>query len=221
MCNIKIKYNKMESRKDEKFMNLSKIGKFIAECRKNQKLTQEQLAEKLLITNRAVSKWERGLSLPDASIMLELCNILDINVIELLNGEKIKMNDYKEKNEELLIELARQDEEKNKKIMAITMISSLFCILAYLTVVILSASILKEGTLFEIIMCVSTILFITAVFVINKYEVESGYHACKHCNHKFVTTYKQALMAPHMGYTRYLRCPKCGKKSWAKKVMTK
>ena len=77
-------------------MNLSKIGKFIAKCRKVKGLTQEQLAEKLYITDRAVSKWERGLSLPDAGIMLELCSLLDINVNELLNGEKIEMKDYKE-----------------------------------------------------------------------------------------------------------------------------
>ena len=90
-------------------MDLSKIGKFIAECRKNKNITQRELAEKLLITDRAVSKWERGLSLPDAGIMLELCNILDITVNELLNGEKIDMKDYKQKNEELLIELAKKD----------------------------------------------------------------------------------------------------------------
>ena len=100
-------------------MNLIKIGKFIASCRKNKNLTQEELAEKLYITDRAVSKWERGLSLPDAGIMLELCSILEINVNELLSGEKINMKDYKEKNEELLIELARQDEMKNKKIIGI------------------------------------------------------------------------------------------------------
>ena len=78
-------------------MDLIKIGKFIAECRKKKNLTQEQLAEKLYITDRAVSKWERGLSLPDADKMLDICNILDINVNELLNGEKINMKDYEKK----------------------------------------------------------------------------------------------------------------------------
>ena len=97
-------------------MDLKKIGKFIQECRHKKNLTQEQLAEKLSITDRAVSKWERGLSLPDAGIMLELCNILGITVNELLNGEKIEMKDYQEKNEKILLELARQDEEKNKKL---------------------------------------------------------------------------------------------------------
>lgn len=202
-------------------MNLSKIGKFIAACRKDKNLTQEQLAEKLYITDRAVSKWERGLSLPDASIMLELCSILDITVNELLIGEKMSMNDYKEKNEELLLELARQDEIKNRRIFNLTFLSSLICVLCYLGVCIISAVAFGEGTLFGVIMVVSTFLFVLSMFVIYKYEVEAGYHVCKKCNHKFIPTYFKAMMAPHMGYTRYLKCPKCGKRTWAKKVMSK
>ena len=69
-------------------MNQIKIGRFIAECRKNVSLTQMQLAEKLGITDKAISKWERGLSMPDTAIMLELCDILGISVNELLSGEK-------------------------------------------------------------------------------------------------------------------------------------
>ena len=97
-------------------MDLIKIGKFIQEKRKEVGLTQEELAEKLYITDRAVSKWERGLSLPDADKMLDLCNILGINANELLNGEKINMKDYEKKTEELLVELAKQEEKKNKKL---------------------------------------------------------------------------------------------------------
>ena len=75
-------------------MNQEKIGKFIASCRKKQKLTQEQLAEKLGITYKAVSKWETGKGLPDASIMKDLCCILKITVNELLSGELINKEDY-------------------------------------------------------------------------------------------------------------------------------
>ncbi len=202
-------------------MNLSKIGKFIAKCRKVKGLTQEQLAEKLYITDRAVSKWERGLSLPDAGIMLELCSLLDINVNELLNGEKIEMKDYKEKNEELLLELARQDENKNRKILNITIIASILAVVSYIAVIIMSSLAFGEGLKFGIIMVVSTLIFLSSMFIIFKYEIEAGYHECKKCNHKFVPTYMQAMMAPHMGYTRYLKCPKCNKRSWAKKVMNK
>ena len=93
-------------------MNLIKIGKFIANPRKEKNLTQEELAEKLYITDRAVSKWERGISLPDADKMLDLCNILNINVNELLIGEKINMKDYNDKTDKLLVELAKQEEDK-------------------------------------------------------------------------------------------------------------
>lgn len=86
-------------------MDQGKIGTFIADCRKETGLTQVQLAEKLNITNRAVSKWETGKSCPDASIMLELCNILGITVNELLSGERILMEDYQKKAEENLVEL--------------------------------------------------------------------------------------------------------------------
>ena len=202
-------------------MDLIKIGKFIAECRKAKKITQEELAEKLLITDRAVSKWERGLSLPDADKMLDLCNILNINVNELLSGEKINMKDYEKKTEDLLIELARQDEEKNRKLMismwTILIISSIF----YFTILILAVTTLKEGFVLGSIICISTIIFLIAGFIALKFEVDAGYYECKKCNHKFIPTYKQALFAPHMSTTRYLKCPKCSKRSWAKKVMSK
>ena len=97
-------------------MDQIKIGKFIAECRKNANLTQMQLSEKLGITDKAISKWERGISMPDTSIMLELCDILGISVNELLSGEKIQMENNDQKNEQLLLEMAKELEKKNKTI---------------------------------------------------------------------------------------------------------
>ncbi len=94
-------------------MNQEKIGKFIANARKEQNLTQEQLAEKLGITYKAVSKWECGKGLPDASIMLELCKILKITVNDLLSGEKVKEKEYQEKLEQNIIDTI---DYSNKKI---------------------------------------------------------------------------------------------------------
>lgn len=202
-------------------MDLLKIGKFIAECRKNNKLTQEQLAEKLGITDRAVSKWERGLSLPDASIMLELCKILNISVNELLNGEKIDMKDYKEKNEKLLLELAKLEEIKNKKLMMSMWIIMITNTIFYLGIILLAAFILGEGLAFGIIMCVSTIIFVISAFIALKFEVDAGYYECKKCHHKFIPSYREVIFSAHMSTTRYLKCPKCNKRSWAKKVMSK
>ena len=91
-------------------MDQVKIGKFISACRKEKGLTQARLGELLGVTDRAVSKWETGKSMPDSSIMLELCGILDITVNELLTGERIPMKDYNNIAEQNLVELKRQQE---------------------------------------------------------------------------------------------------------------
>ena len=202
-------------------MDLIKIGKFIAACRKDRKITQEQLAEKLYVTDRAVSKWERGLSMPDAGKMLDLCNILDINVNELLNGEKINMKDYNKKTEELLIEMAKQEEIKNKKLLTSMWTILIVSVVFYTGIITLAVNLLEEGILLGVIICISTIVLLIAAFIALKFEVDAGYYECKHCHHKYVPTYMQVLFAPHISTTRYLKCPKCNKKSYSKKVMTK
>lgn len=103
-------------------MNQEAIGKFIAACRKEKELTQMQLAEKLNITNRAVSKWETGKSCPDTSIMLELCDILGITVNELLSGERISMENYQKKAEENLVELQQKKDEAQKGLLRVELI---------------------------------------------------------------------------------------------------
>lgn len=97
-------------------MNQEKIGKFIAVCRKEKKLTQNELAEKLNITNKAVSKWETGRGMPDSSILLELSKILDVTVNELLSGERLQVNEYKIKAEENIIAIVNENKKSSKKI---------------------------------------------------------------------------------------------------------
>ena len=201
-------------------MDLIKIGKFISTKRKEKKLTQEELAEKLYITDRAVSKWERGLSLPDADKMLDLCNILDINVNELLIGEE-NMKDEKKKTDELLIELAKQEELKNKKLMTSMWVILITSVLFYVGIITLACLTLEEGPILGTIICTSTVAVIIPMFYALKLEVDAGYYECKACHHRHVPTYMQVLNTPHMSTTRYLKCPKCGKRTWSKKVMTK
>ena len=97
-------------------MDQIKIGEFIASCRKDQGMTQAVLAEKLGISDRAVSKWETGKSLPDAGIMLKLCELLNINVNELLSGEKIMTEAYNKKAEENLLAMRQEVVEKNRQL---------------------------------------------------------------------------------------------------------
>ena len=77
-------------------MNQEKIGVFIAKCRKDKNLTQEQLAEKLGVSNKSISRWETGKTMPDYSILKDLCSILEIDVNEFLSGEKIKKEEIQE-----------------------------------------------------------------------------------------------------------------------------
>ena len=96
-------------------MNQEIIGKFIAKCRKEKNMTQQELADKLGVTDRAVSHWENGRRLPDYSLVKELCEILSISINELFSGEKISNDDYKEKAEDNIEKLINDNYRKKKK----------------------------------------------------------------------------------------------------------
>ena len=200
-------------------MDQIKIGKFISVCRKNVNLTQAQLAEKLLITDKAISKWERGIAMPDSSIMLELCDILKISVKELLLGEKISMENNNEKNEELLVNLSKEIEQKNKTIWKTMWIVLGVSFFAFLGAMAVAAFLIPEGTWQYVVIIISALLFLIPGFYSLRLEVSIGSYKCKHCGHNIVPTYKQALNSLHFGTTRYLKCPKCNKRSWCKKVI--
>lgn len=202
-------------------MNQIKIGEFIASQRKLKNLTQASLAEKLGITDRAVSKWERGKGMPDASIMLELCEVLGISVNELLCGEKITMENKTEKNEQLLLDLAKEVEQKNKTIWTAMWIIMGVCVVGLLAGLAAVALFVPEGPWQLILILALVAMFLPACFYALKLEVSVGYYKCKNCGHEIVPTYTQALNAMHAGTTRYLKCPECGKRSWCKKVIKK
>ena len=202
-------------------MDQLKIGKFIADCRKRKNLTQMQLAEKLGITDKAVSKWERGVAMPDTLIMLELCDILGISVNELLSGEKIDMENNNQKNEQLLLDMAKELEKKNKTIwtsMWVIMIASMTALFAGIFV---AAFLIPEGIWQLITILGSCVVFLIPCFYALKLEVSVGAYKCKNCGCEIVPTYKEAMNAMHMGFTRYLKCPNCNKRTWCKKVIKK
>ena len=202
-------------------MDQIRIGQFIASQRKLQGLTQAELAEKLGITDRAVSKWERGKGMPDASLMLALCEALGITVNELLRGEKVEMEDINQKNEELLLELAKSIEQKSKIIwtnMWIIMGVSMVALLAGLFAV---AFFVPEGVWQLVAILGICVVFLIPCFYALKLEVSVGHYKCKNCGGQIVPTYTQALNAMHRGTTRYLKCPHCGKRTWCKKVINK
>ena len=202
-------------------MNQIKTGKFIAACRKQVNLTQMQLAEKLGITDKAVSKWERGIAMPDTSIMLELCDILHISVNELLSGEKISMENNNQKNEELMLEMAKELEQKNKTVWASMWIIMGFSITALLIGIFTAAFLIPEGVWQLVTILTICVVFLIPCFYAVKLEVSVGAYKCKKCGTEIVPTYKEALNAPHAGFTLYLKCPECGKRTWCKKVLGK
>ena len=200
-------------------MDLIKIGKFIAECRKNIGLTQKQLAEKLNITDRAVSKWETGKALPDSSIMLELCLILKITVNDLLSGEVISMENSNQKNEQLLIEMSKELERKNKTVWTSMWVIMGVSVTALLAGLAIAAFLIPEGIWQLVTIIILCIVFLIPCFYALKLEISVGAYKCKNCGHEIVPTYMQALNAMHRGTTRYLKCPECKKRSWCKKVL--
>lgn len=202
-------------------MNQVNIGKFIAKLRKSKNLTQEQLAEKLGISDRAVSKWEKGLNLPDTSIMIELCDILGITVNELLTGEIIKEKEYMNKAEELLLEMAKREVIHNKKMMVSECVIGFMSSITFL-ILVFTLSFAVENNIVRIILFVlAFLILIIGVSFALKIETETGYYECSKCHHKYVPKYSKVYFAMHYGTTRYLKCPKCHKKSWNKKVLTK
>ena len=96
-------------------MNQVKIGKFIAEMRKEQNLTQKQLADKLGISDRTISKWECGKGMPDVGLMIPLCEEIKINVNELLSGERLSENHYSKRAEENMMRLIEENGNKKKR----------------------------------------------------------------------------------------------------------
>lgn len=202
-------------------MDQIKIGKFIADRRKNAGLTQMQLAEKLGITDRAVSKWENGRSLPDASIMLELCETLDISVNDLLCGEVVTVENYNKKLEENLIEAVKEKEAADKRLLAIEIVVGVISIAFLLAMEVVSAYVQAEDWVRIVLMVVGFIPIAVAFPFMLKIEQVAGYYECKKCGHRYVPTMKDINLAPHMGRTRHMKCPKCGEKSWQKKVISK
>ena len=202
-------------------MDQMKIGGFIAERRKQCGYTQIQLAEKLNITDRAVSKWETGRSMPDSSIMPELCKLLGITLNDLFNGEVIVMEDYKKKSEELIIEMTRQKEAADKKLLSLEIVIGILAMLAPFCMIILASFVTMPDWLRICLIIVGFVPCIIGIMYALKIEQTAGYYECAECGHRYVPSFRSVLFAPHFGRTRRMTCPKCHRKSWQKKVINK
>ena len=202
-------------------MDQIKIGKFIAERRKAAELTQMQLAEKLNITDRAISKWENGRAMPDSSIMLLLCDILKISVNDLLHGEVTTMDSYNEELEKTLLEMLKEKEKSDKRLLFAEVLIGLFSLIPLIPATIITAIVSMAEWIKVIIVFSSIIPLLIALPFLIKIEQKAGYYECGKCGHRYIPTYKSVFMSMHMGRTRHMRCPNCNEKSWQKKKITK
>ena len=201
-------------------MDQVKIGRFIKAIRKEKNLTQREVAERLSISEKTVSKWETGNGLPEVGLMLPLCELLEISVNELLSGERLDEKRYFEKAEQNIMSLIQEKTEAKKKLI-IAVIVGVITLLAGLTIVLL-AGLLEMKTWLRVLLNVIAFVVIgTGIGIACVLDRDAGVYECKHCGERFMPTMKAYLIAPHRPTTRKLKCPNCGKTSYCRKRLSK
>lgn len=203
-------------------MDQVKIGKFISDERKAKGYTQKQLSELLGISDKTISKWECENGFPEASLLLPLCNELEITVNELLTEERISQQNYKKKAEENMVNMIKEREENKKKLIP-TIITGLIATISFITLIMVVA-VYTEVIAVPVkilLIVIACVIFGCGLMVAMEGERTIGYYKCRHCNELFVPTFGAYTMGMHMISTRYLKCPKCGTKTWCKKVLAK
>lgn len=201
-------------------MEQVKIGKFIQEMRKEQSLTQREMAEKLNISDKTVSKWETGNGLPEVGLMLPLCKLLNISVNELLSGERLDEKQYYKKAEENIMDILKEKAETKKKII----MSVLICLIAMLagfTLILIAALLDMQIWLRVLLIVIAVIVMVVAASIAIVLDRDAGVYECPNCGEKYVPTMKSYLLSTHFGSTRKLKCPNCGKRSYCKRHLTK
>ena len=201
-------------------MDQVKTGQFIKAIRKEKDLTQREVAERLNISEKTVSKWETGNGLPEVSLMLPLCELLEISVNELLSGERLDEKRYFEKAEQNIMSLMEEKAQAKKKLI-IAVIIGVITLLAGLTIGLLSALLEMETWLRIVLVVIDVVIIGTGIGLACVLERDAGVYECKHCGERFVPTMKAYLFAPHTPTSRKMKCPKCGKKSYCKKRLSK
>lgn len=196
------------------------IGKFIAEERKRKGYTQKQLSEKLEISDKTVSKWERGNGFPEVSLLLPLCKELDITVNELLSGERVSLEDYQRKAEENMVNLVKEAQESRKKII-LSAVVALLVVVAAVPLFVLSGALEMETWLRCVLIAIGFVVLFLGIAVACVLDREAGAFECPECKTRFVPDMKAYVMGPHTITKRKLVCPHCGAHKYCKKVLTR
>ena len=202
-------------------MDQIKIGKFIQERRKEKRLTQSELAEKLDVTDRAVSKWENGNCIPDASNIQELCKILNITINDLFSGCVVDMRDNEKKLEENLLEMIKIKEKRDKELLILEIFIGVIVSIIMFLCIMIASFVQMEDWIRMVLIVFGIIPFAIGISYAIRIEQIAGYYECSNCNYKYIPTYKSVLFSMHINRTRKIKCPNCNKKSWHKKVISK
>ena len=202
-------------------MDQIKIGKFIQERRKEKRLTQSELAEKLDVTDRAVSKWENGNCIPDASNIQELCKILNITINDLFSGCVVDMSDNEKKLEENLLEMIKIKEKRDKELLILEIFIGVIVSIIMFLCIMIASFVQMEDWIRMVLIVFGIIPFAIGISYAIRIEQIAGYYECSNCNYKYIPTYKSVLFSMHVNRTRKMKCPNCNKKSWHKKVISK
>ena len=197
-------------------MDQIKTGRFIAEQRKAHGMTQRQLAEKLSVSDKTVSKWECGNGLPEVSLMLPLCELLSINVNELLSGERLDADSYKQHAEENMMKLIDERKE-NKRKLILEVVVVMITLLASCTLIMLSGLLEMETWLRVTLIAIGLVVMFGGIGVAAVLEMTAGYFECSKCGEYFVPTKTAYIMGAHTIMRRHLKCPHCGKRNWCRR----
>ena len=163
----------------------------------------------------------RRKSLPDASIMLELCDVLKITVNDLLSGEIVTMDNYSKETETNLLEILKQKQEADKRLLRMEFLAGIMASIPLAIGIVIGLFVPMEEWKQVVIVLSGMVPLLVAIPFLLRIEQVAGFYECRHCHHQYVPEYKSVFIAPHIGRTRYMKCPQCKKVSWQKKVLSK
>ena len=196
------------------------IGDNIKFYRKKNQLTQDDIAEACNVTRQAVSKWENGNGFPEVSLLLPLCNELEITVNELLSGERVSEEDYLKKAEENMVNLMREAQESKKKIIMSAMVA-LLVLVAAVPLFVISGAIEMDNWIRIVLIVIGTVVVVFGIAIACVLDRDAGAYECPECNTRFVPELKDYIMGAHTITKRKLTCPHCGAHRYCRKVLTR
>ena len=201
-------------------MDQARVGRFIAACRRERGLTQRQLAEQLLVSDKTISKWETGRGLPEVSLMLPLCAALGITVNDLLSGERVGEGDYRKKAEENMMELMRENAENRQRLL-----QSIACggvtVVAVCALVALAAFLPLPALARVALLLLAMATAVVGIWAAATLDARAGWFECPHCKELFVPPMADYVKGCHTFTKRRLTCPHCGQTGMCRHRVTR